>query len=84
MYHSKKPKFSWILKNNQVDRQVAEKEEEGMYYVTQDGTKVGAKKFKTYEQARAYARHLIRVVGGGWTKSSNPPLAPFGYSIKSA
>jgi hypothetical protein len=53
-----------------------------MFYVTKNNRPAGTKKFFTYEQARAYARKLVRKAVGGWSINSNPPISLFGYAVK--
>lgn len=54
-----------------------------MYFVYQDGRKVGRNKFNSYEAARSYVRRKIREATGNWS-GKNPPIADFGFSIKAA
>jgi hypothetical protein len=53
-----------------------------MYLVFKGQRPAGNQKFTTYEQARAYARKLVRRFLDGWTETSNPPIGAFGYTVK--
>jgi hypothetical protein len=53
-----------------------------MFCVFKGQRPAGNKRFSTYEQARAYARKLVRKALDGWTETSNPPIGMFGYAVK--
>lgn len=52
-----------------------------MYMVFLKSRPAGTKKFTSYEEARRYARSLIRRF---WTirNESNPSIGDFGYSVR--
>lgn len=53
------------------------------YMVFKNARPAGTKKFSSYEEARQYARKLIRKRDTSYTEfSSNPMIGSYGYSVK--
>lgn len=54
------------------------------FVVFKNNRPAGKRKFCSYEQARSYARSLVRRHLGGIPRymTTNPPIGDFGYSVK--
>lgn len=75
MYH-----FDWVLKDNQ---RINVEKGKPMFYITRNGKRAGNKKFFSYEEARSYARQLVRKNFKAMWTGTNPPIGKFGYAVKS-